>query len=219
MIDGRYGAVYCAVNLINNKMYIGKTTNDLPKRIKGHCQKSNKQTYFKRSIMKYEIENFSWSIISYANTLQELDNKEIKLIKKYNTTDSNYGYNLTIGGEGINLTPEQAKFRGISIHNSEKHRKSMRKTKEWALKIKRSRELNGNWIPSECGRKAGWHHSQEAKRKIKLNWNKQRAIRVIRECKYSKCPNKFEIKESDSKLFCSYECYWNCMRNREFNAK
>lgn len=58
---------------------------------------------------KYGVENFSFSVIEEC-PLQELDNKEVYYIEKYNSyihfPNSN-GYNLTLGGNGRKITKEQ----------------------------------------------------------------------------------------------------------------
>lgn len=97
--------IYKITNKINNKIYIGqvynKTIYDRFKRhIKSACQ--NSKSYIDRAINKYGSENFICELIDTANNLEELDKKEIYWIKYYNSTDTNIGYNLTLGGDGGN---------------------------------------------------------------------------------------------------------------------
>ena len=49
---------------------------------------------------KYGEENFTLEIIDFADTYDELKEKEKYWIKQYNSTDRTIGYNLTEGGDG-----------------------------------------------------------------------------------------------------------------------
>lgn len=85
--------IYKITNLINNKIYIGKDTTSDP-------------SYFgsglliTRSITKYGIENFTKEVIDGTDDYEELSNKEIYWIEKYNSVDRNIGYNISKGGDG-----------------------------------------------------------------------------------------------------------------------
>lgn len=94
--------IYMARNIINNKMYIGKTVRTLTERKKGHYYDAfnhNSQTHFHRALRKYGKESFVWSILHQCETEEELNESEIKLIDIYKTTDN--GYNMTQGGTGF----------------------------------------------------------------------------------------------------------------------
>lgn len=103
--------IYKATNLINNKMYIGKTVQELwaRKSHHKHCALKNKRdTIFYRAIKKHGWDNFAWEIIDTANTIEELDEKEKYWISFYGSHGIN-GYNATDGGEGTvgyNFTDE-----------------------------------------------------------------------------------------------------------------
>ena len=98
------GNVYIIENLENGKKYIGQTTrSDLSERFREHCGNSTTSVCpkLRNAIKKYGKDCFSveplW--ISEVCNQQELDNKEIEMIEKYNTLNPN-GYNLTKGGMG-----------------------------------------------------------------------------------------------------------------------
>lgn len=96
--------IYKVTNKVNGKVYIGQTTNTLEYR-KGQHERSAKCTYrpsvyFHNALMKYGAENFTWEVIDTANSQEELDEKEMKWISIYNSTDKNKGYNLKLGGNG-----------------------------------------------------------------------------------------------------------------------
>lgn len=97
--------IYKITNLLNNKVYIGQVYNkSIYDRFKRHISeaKPTSKSYIGRAIAKYGFENFTIEEIDTANTLEELNEKEKYWIKYYNSTDLNYGYNLTPGGDGGN---------------------------------------------------------------------------------------------------------------------
>lgn len=112
--------IYCYINKINNKRYIGITSRSIEEREASHIYESknisNKcyNTPFKRAIRKYGIDGFYRTIIAEVETLNEACELEKYYIKKYKTyykyKNSN-GYNATIGGEFI----QQPKDKVIQI--------------------------------------------------------------------------------------------------------
>lgn len=94
------GIIYKVTNKINNKIYIGQTTQLLKDRIRGHKNEAfnsnSKKCPFHQAIVKYGIDNFE------IEEIEEVDNKllnerEIYWIDYY---DSYYnGYNATLGGQ------------------------------------------------------------------------------------------------------------------------
>lgn len=97
--------IYKITNKINNKIYIGQVYNKtIYDRFNRHIKSasSESKSYIGRAIAKYGAENFVIEEIDKANSLEELNNKEIYWIKYYNSTDKNIGYNLTPGGDGGN---------------------------------------------------------------------------------------------------------------------
>lgn len=108
--------IYKIENLINGKVYIGKSIN-IEDRWKKHHYKPfypqgnqyNSAIY--RAIRKYGLDYFSFEILEECNQ-NELDEKEIYWIAKYDAHNKEKGYNLTDGGEGmsgaeVKLTKEQ----------------------------------------------------------------------------------------------------------------
>lgn len=105
----------------NNKKYIGITSQKVLKRwAKGlgyaGCPK------FYKAIQKYKWENIKHEILYKYLSKEEAEQKEIELIKQYNTTNDNFGYNLAFGGnttKGYKYTNEQRKK--LSISHKGKH--------------------------------------------------------------------------------------------------
>ena len=81
----------------NEKKYIGITKNSLKRRWGNGV--GYKTQLFGKAIEKYGWNNIK-HILLYDNlTEEEAKEKEIQLISFYNTTNSKYGYNNTMGGD------------------------------------------------------------------------------------------------------------------------
>lgn len=92
--------IYKVTNLINNKVYIGKT-NNLERRKREHEIKEN-NSLIDRAIKKYGEENFVWEILEFVEKSQS-NEREKYWIDKYNSyfrDENSNGYNMTRGGDG-----------------------------------------------------------------------------------------------------------------------
>ena len=88
----------------SNKIYIGQTNRSLAKRAnhgKGYIHSS----YFYAAIQKYGFDNFQCEILKDNLTLDEANYWETYYIQLYNTTNRQYGYNISFGGKLI-IIPE-----------------------------------------------------------------------------------------------------------------
>ncbi len=97
-----FGVIYLASNTETSKCYVGQTVQKLSSRISEHISRASKGTtksYFANSLNKYDSEIFTWEILEYCDSKEELDEMEFHYIKQYNSIYP-YGYNLTLGGEG-----------------------------------------------------------------------------------------------------------------------
>ena len=130
--------VYAHINKINKKAYIGVTSNSLSKRWQngnGYSQCA----YFRNAINKYGWEGFEHILIIEGLSKDMAMILEIELIKKFNLTNSKFGYNISNGGT--------APMKG---------RKHKDKT---LLLYSKSRGGKGNPF-------YGKHHSQQTKEKL-----------------------------------------------------
>lgn len=93
--------IYKATNKINGKIYIGKTAKSLSNRKSRHKSNAkNKKYHFHNAINKYSLNGFNWEIIDTANTIEELNQKEIYHIALTSAFScNNIGYNTTSGGD------------------------------------------------------------------------------------------------------------------------
>lgn len=94
--------VYKITNEINGKVYIGITEKTLEERWNGHKSKmrNGNKSHLYCAMRKYGVQNFSIIIIEdNVKTYEELLEKEIFYISKFNSTNVDIGYNMTYGGD------------------------------------------------------------------------------------------------------------------------
>lgn len=106
-------SIYRVTNIINNKLYIGFTSQPLTQRKYQHKSSSKylrRNNKFHNAIKKYGYDNFFWEIIyqskDYEHCLHEMEPFFIKECNSYNN-----GYNSTSGGEGTNNISEESRYR------------------------------------------------------------------------------------------------------------
>ena len=96
-IDRKY-CVYMHINKINGKKYIGITSKKPNDRFGKDGKNYIKCPAFWHAIQKYGWENFEHQILETNLTEEEACKREIELIEKYHTTDKQFGYNISKGG-------------------------------------------------------------------------------------------------------------------------
>ena len=100
--------IYKATNIINNKVYIGQTIQQLSVRKSQH-ERSHEYGYktaFSNAIRKYGKENFKWEVIYETDSIKDLNEKESYYIEYYKSLVTENGYNLKGGGGNDFLTQE-----------------------------------------------------------------------------------------------------------------
>ena len=97
-----FGIIYRATNTTNGKQYVGQTTHTLKLRWQYHLYsaKSHSSYSLHRAIRKYGAEAFIVEQIDFAESLEELNEKEVQYILQLSTLAPG-GYNLTTGGESF----------------------------------------------------------------------------------------------------------------------
>lgn len=133
--------IYKHTNKINNKSYIGKTTN--PKhRWENNGSKYQTCPYFWNAIKKYGWDGFEHSILEDNLTQEQADSKEKEYIQIYNTLSPN-GYNLASGGTGGNVwisKSEEEKAR----YAEQQRLETLSRGLEWHQKLSQSQLKNWN---------------------------------------------------------------------------
>jgi group I intron endonuclease len=89
--------IYKITNVINAKVYIGQS-KDIVRRFREHFNEKSKvsNTYLHYAMMHYGIQNFVFEVLKET---YDLDYWERFFIYWYRSTDNEYGYNLTDGGQ------------------------------------------------------------------------------------------------------------------------
>lgn len=148
-----YGTIYKITNIKTGKVYIGKTTKSLNYRLQGHINNAGKGNNFKLSlaIRKYGKENFIIKPIDFAETRDELNEKEVYYISEYKSLED--GYNMTIGGEGGNTY----------IDKSDEEMKTI--SEKISTALRKNNGNHGQFVGPKNGM-YGKHQTPEAKEKI-----------------------------------------------------
>ena len=184
-----YGYIYKTTNLVNGKIYIGQHK----------AEKYDKSYYgsgkiLKLAIDKYGIENFSNTVLCYCESKKELDKLERQLIKQYNSTNSDIGYNIAKGGDGgdtfsnMSESDKLKRLENLRINGffttATKEQQSAMSKKSWEtrrkngndkfsedskLKMRNShlgKTLTKEQIDKSVKSRKGYKHSEETKLKI-----------------------------------------------------
>ena len=99
------GYIYKITNLINNKVYIGQTFRSIEVRWQEHLRHGFNTNNFEynrhlyKSMRKYGKDSFVIEVIEQCDN-HLMNDREKFWINFYNSTNENFGYNLTFGGEG-----------------------------------------------------------------------------------------------------------------------
>lgn len=112
----------------NGKKYIGMTGQPVYLRWRdGKGYKNN--PYFWRAIVKETWDKFTHTVLLSGLSQSEAEQKEIDLIKKYQTHNKKYGYNLEYGGHSQGRVSDETKLKMSISSTGKKH------TEETKLKI------------------------------------------------------------------------------------
>ena len=97
--DLKKAGIYCIKNLVNNKIYIGKSIN-IYQRIQQHINMLNKESldenrYLINSWKKYGRDNFQYIVLEYLDKNENLlKERELYWMNELNSLNKEFGYNL-----------------------------------------------------------------------------------------------------------------------------
>lgn len=97
--------IYVHINKNNGKKYIGQTKQSLNQRFRGGEGYKNSPKFY-GAIKKYGWDGFEHILLFDGLTLEEANQKEEELIKKYDTTNDANGYNIAYGGDNHGISEE-----------------------------------------------------------------------------------------------------------------
>lgn len=175
--------IYEIINVINNKRYIGQSTN-INTRFRSHKNKLRKNQhrnpYLQNAWNKYGEQNFNFHIIKICNDV-ELDEFEQKYIEIYNTCNREYGYNIDNGGnsnkhlseETLEKISEARKRENLSeetrkkMSDAAKQRCSTQEWKQYYHNVLSGRELSEETKNKMSESHLGKHHGEETRAKIR----------------------------------------------------
>lgn len=130
--------VYCIENKLDGKKYIGITKGTIERRFKRHIEIAKykeKKQHLHKAMIKYGIENFTVYELDFANSKEELFQKEKNWIKKLDT--KNNGYNETDGGEGTwGWKPSPEKQKILNEKQKELWKENLKLREEHSKKAK-----------------------------------------------------------------------------------
>ena len=133
--------IYCVVNLLNDKKYVGQTKYLPQKRFSGHCADAktrNMRRGLARAIKKHGPESFVVEQLCSATSREEANALERKLIKFFDCLTN--GYNMLSGGAG-NRT------KGNPHTKTPEWRTKISEIRKrlWADPEKRQKMIDGRW--------------------------------------------------------------------------
>ncbi len=165
----QYGYIYKITNKINNKCYLGQTT-DLKTRKKAYRDwkwKCVHQEKLYNAFMKYGYDNFTFEVLDDAQDQDTLDFLENIYMLCYDSIQS--GYNIREGGANGKMSEEtKQKMRNIKRSDEFKAKVSTNNARYWLGK-KMPPEMVEKQTASRRGDKHcnyGKHLSEETRRKI-----------------------------------------------------
>ena len=200
--------VYMHINKINNKKYIGITSQKTSDRWKNGKGYSNNE-HFYNTINKYGWDNFEHKVLFENLSKEDACKIEIQLISKHKTTNREFGYNHTTGGEHYTHTEESKykiseRFRGKKL--SEEHCKKLSDSHKGQILTEYARQRYIELCSGENHPMYGKTHTKEAREKIskartgkKLSEEHKKKISISSKGKKISEAQKIKLSKSKEK--------------------
>lgn len=176
--------------MINNKVYIGQSINIKRRKIEHFTKRCN--MVISKAIFKHGKENFNFKVLEECEESQ-LDRLEIEYIKKYNSNNREFGYNIDNGGNDVGKLSIETKEKLREMNSGKKNPFYGKKhTDEVKRKIKEHHKNNANYAFH------GKTHTEQRNQKLSIlnkenDWNNRGKGKLYNE-KDGKLTTKFNGK-------------------------
>lgn len=188
----------------SNKVYIGLTCQYPPEKRWQNGNGYRQCTRFWNAIQKYGWDNFEHEIIFTQLSFDEACAKEKELINTYNSTNSDYGYNISVGGE----------FCPPDIIVGEERRKIISERYKGA----NNPNYGNHKIAGENNPFYGKHHSENAKKKMRESAIGRKSSRrkvVLQFDKNNNFISEYEsLTDASKRTKCSIADICSCCKGR-----
>ena len=168
--------VYLHANLSNGKKYVGITSQEPNRRWANG--KGYKGQHFNNAIKKYGWDGFSHEILYSGLSETQAKVIEVSLIHFYNSTNPEYGYNISLGGDVVSEETKRkiseahkGKHNGTNHHFYGKHHTEETKKKMSEAKSGTNHHMYGKHLSEKTKKKlseakSGKVHTEETKKKM-----------------------------------------------------
>lgn len=148
-----YGIIYCIEHIETGRVYIGQTTTSLSNRWSSH-KKNTCCVLLHRAITKYGEDAFSKRILDTAVSKEELNEKEIIHIAKFQSASRTHGFNLREGGSFGKHSAESKLKMSIAVRKAFQDPVKVARVTAGKLGVKRSPQARENIAAGHRGLKA-----------------------------------------------------------------
>jgi group I intron endonuclease len=161
--------IYLITCAVDGKVYVGKTVRPVQIRWIQHKSAANRgeNTYLYRAMRHHGVGNFSIQEVEEAYTDDFGCELEKMFIRWHDSTNSEKGYNLTFGGDGVPATPETRK----KISDTHKRlgtkgpgRETRHYSEEWRANVSKGRKGIPSW---NKGKKLSPEHVEKLKSAVR----------------------------------------------------
>lgn len=201
----KISGIYKIVNIVNNKLYIGKALN-INNRFRCHIYELNNNKHNNEHLQsawnKYGEKNFKFEILKECH-IDDLNDNEEYFIRYYSSNNRKYGYNKTIGGDGgdtftNNICKEEIREKISSANTGKKRTLEQRQNISNAVKGKKRSDTVRQNISNGKKGKSHVAPSDETIEKIRQsNLGKKRSEETRQNISNSKKGKKLSQEHKD----------------------